>query len=229
MMIEPSAWRGSRPGAQPPDRSAPPLSGPGREASVGRSSSGLERSGQPPPARCARASPRNVASRPATAGRDLAACARGIAGQQVPGVIIATGQRRGTGVQRAGEGAGEIGQSSKAPVKRLSGTLCAGPDRATPRAPDSGARGGRPPGGKSSTRACGRNGARVDERSHVRASAVGRQSSRPTQRRGEARTMSPGGRDSVGTRWGPTPAPDRPGCVRGRHRLSRIAVRRGVG
>jgi len=54
---------------------------------------------------------------------------------------------------RVGDGAGEIGESSKAPVKRISLTL-AGPDRATPRA-HSGARGGRRSRWRVEHRPCG--------------------------------------------------------------------------
>jgi hypothetical protein len=139
---------------------------------------------------------------------DLAACVRGAAGQQVPGVIIAAPTRaRNLGPTVSATAREKSGSLRRAPVTRLSGRSVPVPIGPPLGALDSGGQGrAGQPGGESSTDHVGRCGARVGERSHVRASAVGRQSSRPTQRRGEARTMSPGGRDFVGTRWGPTPA-----------------------
>jgi hypothetical protein len=82
----------------------------------------------------------------------------------------------------------------------------AGPDRSTPRAPHSGVRGvqawpvaSRAPTLRATTALALASAATYGQ-------VPGSQSSSPTQRRGEARTMSPGGRDSVATRWGPTSA-----------------------
>jgi hypothetical protein len=62
---------------------------------------------------------------------DLAACVRGAAGQQVPGVIIAAPTRARNGGPTVSATAREkSGSLRRAPVTRLSGTLCAGPDRA---------------------------------------------------------------------------------------------------
>jgi hypothetical protein len=89
-----------------------------------------------------------------------------------------------------------------------SNTLCVGPDRSAPRAPDSGPREGQPARWRVEHRPCGRGTALALASAATCGQAQSRgQSSSPTQRRGEARSMSAGGRDFVGTRWGPTPAP----------------------
>jgi hypothetical protein len=86
-------------------------------------------------------------------------------------------------------------------------TLCVDPARSAPRAPDSGPREGRPAWWRVEHRPCGRGTALALASAATCGQAQSRgQSSSPTQRRGQARTMSAWGRDSVGTRWGPTPA-----------------------
>jgi hypothetical protein len=83
----------------------------------------------------------------------------------------------------------------------------AGPDGSTPRVPRSGVRGrqARPVANRAPTPPATTALALGSAAAYGQAQS-GRQSSSPTQRRGEARTMSPGGRDSVATWWGPTSA-----------------------
>jgi hypothetical protein len=137
-----------------------------------------------------------------------AAGMRGIAGEQVPGVIIFTRTRaRNRASNRVGDGGGEVGESWKAQVKTRPPRRSASPDRSAPRAPDSGPREGRPAWWRVEHRPCGRGTALALASAATCGQAQSRgQSSSPTQRRGQARTMSAWGRDFVGTRWGPTPA-----------------------
>jgi hypothetical protein len=198
MMIGPSARRGSRPGTRRADRSAPALSGPG---SV-RSSSGLDRS-PPPPARPAPGPPRNVAPCPATAVASLPPACEASLASRFLACSSSPLQGRGTGVQPwrgrrrrswgVFEGAGQDpSPDARRPVPIV--PLLVHRTRAPVRASL--------PGGESSADLAGE-----ERRSRWRARPIcGRaqsrgQSSPPTQRRGEARTMSAGGRDSAGTPW----------------------------
>lgn len=167
----------------------------------------------PGPARSGSSKERSALS--GDGGRDPAARAQSIAEEQLLGMIICTSTRAGNGRRTVSVAVGEKSRSFR---------RCR--QRAVPRRSDRSrsvhasctrlGRSGRTSlaGGESSTDLASDDGARVGERSHIRAS-TGRQSSSPTQRRGQVRTMSPEGRDSVGTRWGPTSPPSSaiPGAV----------------
>jgi hypothetical protein len=94
-----------------------------------------------PSARRTQTSPRDVASWPRRSRpRRLRARRRWAADSGRDHRYLYKGA--GGASDRVGGGGGEIGESSKAQVKTAPETICAGPDRSTSRAPDSGARGG---------------------------------------------------------------------------------------